>query len=253
MMEIQQVRAFLAVAEELHFGRAAERLGVLQPPLSRTIRALEDELGVSLFQRTTRNVKLSPEGEALIEPARKMLEYQSLAVDSVQRAASGETGRISFGFARSSSRALAASTGDSLTEAESRNRLQPRVQCLRRGGAGPTRRRNPRPRTGQMGQTAAGSDGTNGHDRTPVRSSARRPSAGRALLPACRRTRRRRLHHTARPSQFDAAREHAATVPRCRLHASRGAGGPGLADDWSPRRRRAGDLNHLRLGLSEYA
>lgn len=109
MMEIQQVRAFLAVAEELHFGRAAERLGVLQPPLSRTIRALEDELGVSLFQRTTRNVRLSPEGEALIEPARKMLEYQSLAVDSVQRAATGETGRIAFGFARSSSRALAAS------------------------------------------------------------------------------------------------------------------------------------------------
>ncbi|WP_092104384.1 LysR family transcriptional regulator [Brevibacterium sandarakinum] len=109
MMEIQQVRAFLAVAEELHFGRAAERLGVLQPPLSRTIRALEDDLGVSLFQRTTRNVRLSPEGEALVEPARKMLEYQSLAVDSVQRAASGETGRISFGFARSSSRSLVAS------------------------------------------------------------------------------------------------------------------------------------------------
>ncbi|SDS19270.1 DNA-binding transcriptional regulator, LysR family [Brevibacterium sandarakinum] len=108
-MEIQQVRAFLAVAEELHFGRAAERLGVLQPPLSRTIRALEDDLGVSLFQRTTRNVRLSPEGEALVEPARKMLEYQSLAVDSVQRAASGETGRISFGFARSSSRSLVAS------------------------------------------------------------------------------------------------------------------------------------------------
>ncbi|WP_346036705.1 LysR family transcriptional regulator [Brevibacterium picturae] len=108
MMEIQQVRAFLAVAEELHFGRAAERLGVLQPPLSRTIRALEDDLGVSLFQRTTRNVRLSPEGEALVEPARKMLEYQSLAVDSVQRAATGETGRIAFGFARSSSRTLVA-------------------------------------------------------------------------------------------------------------------------------------------------
>ena len=107
-MEIQQVRAFLAVAEELHFGRAAERLGVLQPPLSRTIRALEDDLGVSLFQRTTRNVRLSPAGEALIDPAQKMLEFQSLAVDSVQRAATGETGRISFGFARSSSRTLAA-------------------------------------------------------------------------------------------------------------------------------------------------
>lgn len=107
-MEIQQVRSFLAVAEELHFGRAAERLGVLQPPLSRTIRALEDDLGVSLFQRTTRNVRLTPAGEALIEPARKMVEYQSLAIDSVQRASTGETGRIGFGFARSSSRTLAA-------------------------------------------------------------------------------------------------------------------------------------------------
>ncbi|GAA1854661.1 LysR substrate-binding domain-containing protein [Brevibacterium marinum] len=107
-MEIQQVRAFLVVAEELHFGRAAQRLGVFQPPLSRTIRALEDDLGVSLFQRTTRNVRLSPAGEALVEPAQKMLEYQGLAVDSVQRAATGETGRIGFGFARSSSRTLAA-------------------------------------------------------------------------------------------------------------------------------------------------
>lgn len=107
-MEIQQVRAFLAVAEELHFGRAAERLGVLQPPLSRTIRALEDELGVSLFQRTTRNVRLSPAGEALVAPARKMMEYQGLAIDSVQRAAAGETGHINFGFARASSRTLAA-------------------------------------------------------------------------------------------------------------------------------------------------
>lgn len=107
-MEIQQARAFLVVAEELHFGRAAERLGVLQPPLSRTIRSLEDSLGVSLFHRTTRSVRLTPAGEALVEPARKMLEIQHLAVDSVQRAATGETGRLSFGFARSSSRALAA-------------------------------------------------------------------------------------------------------------------------------------------------
>lgn len=107
-MEIQQVRAFLVVAEELHFGRAAERLGVLQPPLSRTIRSLEDSLGVSLFHRTTRSVRLTPAGEALVEPARKMLEIQNLAIDSVQRAATGEIGRLSFGFARSSSRALAA-------------------------------------------------------------------------------------------------------------------------------------------------
>ena len=107
-MEIQQVKAFLAVAEELHFGRAAERLGMLQPPLSRTIRALEDHLGVDLFRRTTRNVALTAAGEALLEPARKMVEYRSLAAEAVRRAADGETGRIEFGFARSSSRRLAA-------------------------------------------------------------------------------------------------------------------------------------------------
>lgn len=107
-MEIPQIRAFLAVAEELHFGRAAERLGVLQPPLSRTIRTLEDSLGASLFQRTTRNVRLTPAGEALIEPARVMLDLQERTRDSVRRASVGETGRLSFGFARASSRTLAA-------------------------------------------------------------------------------------------------------------------------------------------------
>ena len=107
-MEIQQVKAFLAVAEELHFGRAAERLGMLQPPLSRTIRALEDHLGVDLFRRTTRNVALTAAGEALVEPARKMIEYRTLAAEAVRRAADGQTGHIEFGFAHSSSRRLAA-------------------------------------------------------------------------------------------------------------------------------------------------
>ena len=107
-VEIQQARAFIVVAEELHFGRAAERLGMGQSPLSRMIRQLEDELGASLFHRTTRNVKLSPAGQALFEPARQMIDLQRIAVDSVARATAGQVGHLSLGFARASSRGLAA-------------------------------------------------------------------------------------------------------------------------------------------------
>lgn len=108
-MELQQIRAFIAVAEELHFGRAAERLGMAQPPLSRTIRTLETELGTSLFQRTTRSVSLSPAGQALFEPAKHMLATQAAAVESVHRATSGSVGRVRFGYSHPSSRDLAAS------------------------------------------------------------------------------------------------------------------------------------------------
>ncbi|WP_166969334.1 LysR family transcriptional regulator [Brevibacterium atlanticum] len=107
-MELQQIRAFVAVAEELHFGRAAERLGMAQPPLSRTIRTLETELGASLFQRTTRTVSLSPAGKALLEPAKHMLATQQVAVESVRRSSSGEVGRVRLGYSQPSSRHLAA-------------------------------------------------------------------------------------------------------------------------------------------------
>ncbi|MBU8827837.1 LysR family transcriptional regulator, partial [Mycolicibacterium goodii] len=68
-MDIQELKAFRAVAEELHFGRAAERLHPAQPPLSRTIKQLERQLGAKLFERSTRLVRLTPGGEALVEPA----------------------------------------------------------------------------------------------------------------------------------------------------------------------------------------
>lgn len=107
-MELSQIRAFVAVAEELHFGRAAERLGMAQPPLSRTIRALEAELGTPLFQRTTRSVSLSSAGHTLYEPAKHMLATQQAAVESVHRSSSGQIGRIRFGYSHPSSRKLAA-------------------------------------------------------------------------------------------------------------------------------------------------
>ncbi len=73
-MEVGQLRAFLAVAEELHFGRAAERLRMAQPPLSRIIRRLEGELGTRLFERNTRSVRLTASGQALLGPAKEVLE-----------------------------------------------------------------------------------------------------------------------------------------------------------------------------------
>ncbi|MYM19292.1 LysR family transcriptional regulator [Brevibacterium sp. 5221] len=97
-IEIHQVRAFLAVAEELHFGRAAERLEIAQPPLSRTIRQLEGELGTRLFDRTTRSVTLTPTGAALVEPARAVIEATDAAAESIRKAGAGLIGTIRVGF-----------------------------------------------------------------------------------------------------------------------------------------------------------
>ncbi|MFF7441761.1 LysR family transcriptional regulator [Streptomyces sp. NPDC008122] len=85
-LEVRQLRYFVAVAEELHFGHAAERLGMAQPPLSRAIRDLERQLDVTLFQRTTRQVKLTTAGEVLLHDARRALEAVTAAAHRVREA-----------------------------------------------------------------------------------------------------------------------------------------------------------------------
>lgn len=85
-LEARQLRYFVAVAEELHFGRAAERLGMAQPPLSRAIRELERQLGVPLLTRTTRQVTLTPAGEVLLRDARTALDAISAAGRRARRA-----------------------------------------------------------------------------------------------------------------------------------------------------------------------
>ncbi|SDK02464.1 transcriptional regulator, LysR family [Cryobacterium psychrotolerans] len=105
-MEIQQIRAFLAVAEELHFGRAAEKLFIAQPPLSRAIQNLERELGTLLFARSTRSVRLTPAGEALVRPARDILDGVRRAGIAVASAGKGETGRVRVAFAGASSHVM---------------------------------------------------------------------------------------------------------------------------------------------------
>lgn len=97
-IELRQLRYFLAVAEEMHFGRAAKKLHMTQPPLSQTIQALEVILGVSLFTRSTRNIVITPAGLALIPEARRLLAQTQSLKQLVQRAASGETGHLSLAF-----------------------------------------------------------------------------------------------------------------------------------------------------------
>ena len=89
-VETRELRYFVAVAEELHFGRAAARLGIAQPPLSRAIRKLEHRVGVALLERTPRGTRLTPAGEVLLAEARPALEAVSAAVRRARRAGSAQ-------------------------------------------------------------------------------------------------------------------------------------------------------------------
>ena len=98
-MDLRHLRYFVAVAEERHFTRAAERLGIKQPPLSLQIKQLEQELGTPLFRRLTRGVELTEPGTLLLDEARQILEQVERTKANVQSRARGETGRIRVGFA----------------------------------------------------------------------------------------------------------------------------------------------------------
>ncbi|HWG05788.1 MAG TPA: LysR family transcriptional regulator, partial [Beijerinckiaceae bacterium] len=98
---MRRLRAFVAVAEEGHVTRAAEKLGMQQPPLSRLIQGLEAELNVRLLHRTRRGVEPTPAGKALLEEARAVLARAEKVEAAVRRAARGEAGRLAIGFTSS--------------------------------------------------------------------------------------------------------------------------------------------------------
>lgn len=97
-IDLRHLRYFLAVAEELHFGHAARRLHIAQPPLSQQIRRLEQEIGYPLFLRTSRSVKLTPAGKALMDRAHRTLQKVDDDLEAVRSVARGEVGVLKVGF-----------------------------------------------------------------------------------------------------------------------------------------------------------
>ncbi|MCM2329924.1 MAG: LysR substrate-binding domain-containing protein [Pseudomonas sagittaria] len=97
-MDLRHLRYFIAVAEEQNIGRAAARLHISQPPLTRQIQQLEEELGVQLFTRTPRGMELTPAGELLLEEARNIRAVVEQATERTQRAGQGKLGRLDIGI-----------------------------------------------------------------------------------------------------------------------------------------------------------
>lgn len=96
-IKFQVLRYFTVLAEELHFGKAAARLSITQPPLSGAIKALEEELGVRLLERDSKHVRLTPAGETFVVEARQILDHCKRATDAVRAVASGQRGRLVIG------------------------------------------------------------------------------------------------------------------------------------------------------------
>ena len=97
-MELRHLRYFIAVAEELHFTRAAERLHIGQPPLSHAIQVLEADVGALLFERTKRSVRMTEAGKLFLNDARRILALSERAADTARRAQRGEAGELRIGF-----------------------------------------------------------------------------------------------------------------------------------------------------------
>src|SRR3954469_19722992 len=106
MYSFDQLRGFVAVAEELHFGHAAERLKMTQPPLSRQIQKLERAIGVRLFERDNRRVELTAAGTAFLSEARRLLALADNAPDLARRISAGSVGTVRIGFTAASTYAV---------------------------------------------------------------------------------------------------------------------------------------------------
>src|SRR5262245_18373918 len=115
-MELRHLRYFRAVAEELHFGRAADRLHIAQPPLSQQIRQLERELVVSLLTGSTRSVELTPAGAAYLQRALQILAAVEDAAEQARRIAAGTEGQLTIGCVGSATYSLLPQLARTLAE-----------------------------------------------------------------------------------------------------------------------------------------
>jgi DNA-binding transcriptional LysR family regulator len=106
MVEVRHLRYFVTVAEELHFGRAAERLHMAQPPLSQQIRQLETQLGFQLFHRTQRRVSLTEAGQVFLQHSQDLLQQLERAIEAGRQASRGEVGKLAIGFVSSATYSL---------------------------------------------------------------------------------------------------------------------------------------------------
>ena len=97
-MELRHLKYFVAVAEEMHFGRAAKRLHIAQPPLSQQIMNLEEELGIKLFDRTRRTIQMTDAGIYFLKEAQQLLLHVEQAVETARRIYQGQAGRLTVGF-----------------------------------------------------------------------------------------------------------------------------------------------------------
>ena len=98
MFDLNQLRCFVTVAEELHFGRAAARLNMTQPPLSRQIQVLEHIIDATLLERTSRSVRLTPAGRSFLPEARRILKLAETASQVARRIALGKSGSLKIGY-----------------------------------------------------------------------------------------------------------------------------------------------------------
>ena len=173
-METRELRYFVAVAEELHFGRAARRLGIAQPPLSRAIRQLERRLDVTLLERTSRTVTLTEAGSVLLREGRAALDAVDAADRRTRRAATGQPGPGPRHEGRSRRR-TAAETARRVRRRTRRGRRRRAAVRHRRAGTAAARR------AGRRGAAAPAVrlDGRARH-RGPVYGGAGRGPAGRA-------------------------------------------------------------------------
>ena len=235
-MELRHLRYFVAVAEERHFGRAAERLHIAQPPLSQQIRRFEAELGEPLLYRTTRSVELAPAGEVLLERGREILAAVDSAVEDARRAARGEYGRLAIGFTGSSTYAMLPALAAALRDGAARRRARPPGRAAD-AGAGRAARSTARSTSGSSGRRSTSAT-------SAPRCSDSEPLARRAAGVASARRRRR---GPARAARGRAVRHLSVALPLGRARRRRGRlRGPRLQARRRARGRRDRDARELR-------